>query len=382
MKSPRSRISLAGGGCLAFLTVASMIVVRAQEQLTPVTLANWSLTGAAATADSMLGTVTLPAGGQMVRTYPVGKLVINMVSRPYFSPTAASSPALEVGPATLTFVRDEAGAGIVMLGDRALPLPNSVPLAPDGTSERPIAFSFSYEPTRNEAVLSLDGVSYPLAATLRSTQLEVAVSAGGEVAWTINALDVTASSAQPGSSPGVAGDGSSSAGLNPNGVSVDITSVQVDAVDFATVRKRACEQAVSLAATGEYDNGEQVLVSGNHSRPGTPTWHVEAANKLIRLALVMAGQGRTKAADELTRRALVHLQQITPDAEPGVRANAEELAGLLFERLAGDAASAQRSYQNALQLCPNSTWAGEAMARMNRAAEINAKTRTVNPSGD
>ncbi len=368
--------------CLAFLMASSLVVVTAQEQLTPATLANWSVTGAAAVADPVLGTVTVPAGGQLVRSFPVGKLVINMVSRPFFSPKAVSSPALEVGPATLTFVRDEAGGGMVMLGDQALPLPNSIPLAPDGRSERPIAFSFSYDSNRNEAVLSLDGFSYLLAATLCSQQLEVAVSAGAEMPWTINTLDVMASPAQSAPSLAAPGDGLPSADLNPNSASADIIPAQPATFDDAAVRKRAYEQAVALAATGKYDSCEQMALSRNHCQSGTSAGQVECANKLIRLALVMAGQGQTEAADELARRAWLHLRRIPPDTEPGVRANAEELAGLLYERLAGDTASAQRSYQNALKACPVSTWAREALDRMNRAAEINAKNQGRSPIGD
>jgi aminoglycoside phosphotransferase len=125
-----------------------------------------------------------------------------------------------------------------------------------------------------------------------------------------------------------------------------------------------------------------MALSRNHCQSGTSAGQVECANKLIRLALVMAGQGQTEAADELARRAWLHLRRIPPDTEPGVRANAEELAGLLYERLAGDTASAQRSYQNALKACPVSTWAREALDRMNRAAEINAKNQGRSPIGD
>ena len=336
-----------------------------KTQLTPATLAQWNVAGAVSSADPALGTITVPAGGQLGRTYPVGKIVVSLASRPFFSTKATNSPALEVGPATLTFLRNEAGGGIVMLGDRALSLPNSIPLAPDGRSVRPLALVFGYDPARNEAVLSLDGSSYALAATQRSAQLEVAVSAGAEAAWTISNLEVTASGGATG--PSLASGGSSSSSSSAD---------QAQSRGLAVDRGQAYIEARDNFSAGQDEKALAALVAGNSRKPASPAWPMANAQALVRLAMEFSSQGRTATADRIAQKALQAIDRVVAQASAGegdLAADAQELAGLIKLRFLGDAAAARASYREALRLSPLNTAAREGLGHLEKAEAEAAK---------
>ena len=137
-------------------------------------------------------------------------------------------------------------------------------------------------------------------------------------------------------------------------------------------KRSAMADSQALCLVGDYANAETVLLSTTHSRPGTARGRVELASRLVRLALVMAAQGGTKAADELAQRALAHLAKVGDEADAGVRANAEEIAAVAYERLDGNARRARQCYEHALQLSPESKTAKEALERMNRTASLAA----------
>jgi tetratricopeptide (TPR) repeat protein len=294
---------------------------------------------------------------------------VNLTSRPFFSAKATNSPALEVGPATLTFLRNEAGGGIVMLGDRALSLPNSISLAPDGRSVRPLAFVFSYDPARNEAVLSLDGSSYALAATQRSAQLEVAVSAGAEAAWTINTLEVTSSGGATGLSLAAGGSSSGSP-------SADQAQARGPAID----REQAFIEARDNFAAGQDEKALAALAAGNSRKKSSPTWPMANAQALVRLAMEFSSQGRTATADRIAQKALQAIDRVVAQAsaaEGDLAADAQELAGLIKLRFLGDAAAARASYREALRFSPLNTAAKESLGRLEQSeTEVARKGRS------
>src|SRR5258708_5718539 len=131
--SAARRLTLGAFGLLLLVTL-----VHAQEKLTVQTLSQWSATGSLPYVDAANGTITVLSGAQLSRTFSAGQISVRLVSRPYFSPMPADGPALEIGPAGLTFVRDQNGGGMVMLGDLPLKLPKVIALGADGRSDSPL----------------------------------------------------------------------------------------------------------------------------------------------------------------------------------------------------------------------------------------------------
>lgn len=142
----------------------------------------------------------------------------------------------------------------------------------------------------------------------------------------------------------------------------------------AAAKRLAMTDSQVLFAVADYDNGELVLLGSNRAKAGTAQWEVESASRLIRMAHVLAAQGRAKASAELVRRALGHLDKVGTDADDGVRGNAEELLGCIHERFGGNAEKARLAYRNALRLNPGAVQVKEALERLNRAKVLAAQT--------
>ena len=354
---------------LALLSTVAVAALTAQDRLSPTTLASWKATGAAPLVAQDQGAIILPASAQLARTFPAGQLLVHMVSRPFFGAAADSCSALEVGPASLAFVRIETGGGMVLLGDKALPLPSAIALGADGRSLQPLDLTLSYDAVRNEATLVLDGASYTVSATTSAAQLPVAVSAGSQAGWTLDVLETSSipSPVNPALSSNASNGGGSPANL-PQGsaASAPDSSSILPSID-AAIRGRAFESAVSLAGAGDLAGTENAVATIGHYPANTAGWELEMAGSLVQLAFRLRGNGNLVASAATARDALQHLDRcvkLASGAGSNLAGNALEIAGFVESRFFGDLESAKASYQKALIATPNQVGARSALDRL------------------
>ena len=348
---------------LALVGQAAMAVLAAQDRLSPTTLGSWNASGAAPLVALDQGAILLPAGGQLARAYPAGLLRVHLISRPFFGSTEDKTPALEVGPASLAFVRIENGGGMVLLGDRALPLPSAISLDADSCSLRPLDLSLTFDRSRDEATLVLDGASYTVSATTGAPQLQVAVSAGSGAGWTLNLLEVS-------STPDVASGGAAAAdpaGAKAERVVNPLPAGLALAPKRVVARQRAFESAVALAAAGDLAGAEKALAASAHDPANTAGWELEQANRLVQLAMRLREQGSLDRSAKAARLVLQHVDRcvkLATDAEADVAGSALELGGLVNDRFFGDLKSAEAAYRQSLTIVPGQASARSALDRL------------------
>ena len=350
---------------LAILTAGSLTLLSAQDQLTKATVSEWQITGQAPVFAPDQSTVTLPAGGQLVRSFPAGELLINVVSRPFFSAKADSRPILEVGPASLVLVRNDSGGGVVMVGDELLLLPSAIALGEDGRSVKPLDLSLYFDYLGNQAVLVLDGATYPFAAKAGSAQIEVAVSAGSEADWEIARLEIIAPPANPASSD----TNAPAAGGNADSAAADLTRAQLAVAEVGLLEQTRHRRLAALKyASGDQDQAAaQELALIIRRKPDTAAWDMEMAQIQVQLAIEAAQNADTRTADHIARLALSQIAQCVERAnasESDISANALELAGFVQERFLGDLVEAKLSYRQATEIWPEDETAKNALARL------------------
>lgn len=346
---------------LSFLLTASL---TAQDRLSPATLFAWHAAGAAPITDPATGAITVPVGGQLDRTYPDAKVTVRLLSRPYFQAKPSNWPGLEVGPAALAFVQDGAGGGMVLLGDEVLTLPQAIALDATGRSIRQLDLSLAFDRSRNKATLVLDGASYNVAATAIDQAVTVAISAGGEAAWTLDLLEVNSSPSAVESDPktaGTNGDNQPKAGdARPGSSAADVAA-----------RKQAFEEALALFKAKDYARAEARLLLSNRQKPGTLGWHLESAGKLTHMALVLRQQYDPHGAIIVAQRAqalLADAGKFTGQADRiRQRAEVHEMKGYLNEELMRDPAAARIDYEQARKTDPGSARATTALGRIEEA---------------
>ncbi len=369
------------GRCLGlvFLLATSLTVLTAQDRLTPATLTAWTASGTPPVAEISTGAITLPAGSQLFRSYPAGRVTVRLLSRPYFHAKSGNWPALEVGPAALTFVQDGAGGGMVLLGDKALTLPQTIALGTDGRSVRQLDLRLDYDGARNEVTLVMDGASYALASTSAGEPMAVAVSAGAEAAWTLDILEVTAS-------PAVKSDDKSdtnSVANRGNAPSIGQKPVAPSAGTppaDAAARKRAFAEAAALFKAGDFAGAEKALFSTNRHPPGTLGWQLESAGKLTQMSLTLRQEYYPKVSVAVARRALEFLREgarLARTAAGGQRATIHEMAAFLHDELLRDESAARTEYQKAQQASPQSARTRDGLNRLNEARD---KSQRLNRS--
>lgn len=332
---------------LAFMAVASSL--PAQERLTGATLAAWGHTGGAPRIDDTGGGVIVPAGGQLARAYSGDRVTVRLVTRPFFSDRNENWPALEIGPASLSFVRDAGGGGIVLLGDTALHLPETIVLGSDGRSVRSLDLLLSYDRPGGTALLTLDATSHSVPAITPFGTVEVALSAGAENAFMIDLLEITVAPALAVASPGKA---------------ADTPATKSKPTIEKTSRREAFGQARALAAQNSDDRAEEALTAANRAKPGSPAWHSETAHALVMLAIDFSQKGRFAIADRIAQRALKQIELATRKAakdEPAIAANAFELGAFVEERFLGDWTRAKESHRRALEAWPEAASAKERL---------------------
>jgi len=185
MKNQNSQLAWLIGALL----FAAFGKLAAQEE-PAIFLTNWRTAGNAVLVDSSEGAILLPAGSELSREYTATLLALRIVSRPYFGAAATDWASLGIGPASLSFIRDGKGGGLVLLGDKPLSLPYVIEIGEDGRSRQPLDIIFSYDRLDGMAQLDLDGQRFNVAAPSPGNISEAIVSSGSLSAWSIQTLEV------------------------------------------------------------------------------------------------------------------------------------------------------------------------------------------------
>lgn len=141
-------------------------------------------------------------------------------------------------------------------------------------------------------------------------------------------------------------------------------------------KQDAVSASLSYFAAHDFSAAIGVLTTCNINPTGTAAWNVETAVMLIRAADALRLQGdfadetaALAAAKAAFRQAETLFTAATP---PEQRANEQELLGRLAERL-GDRAGAQKYYQNALSISPQSGQAADLLATLERGLVEDAR---------
>lgn len=116
----------------------------------------------------------------------------------------------------------------------------------------------------------------------------------------------------------------------------------------------------------------------------TAQWRLDNAQKLLRTGLWLKQKGETALAADAATKALAQIaaagNMIDPAKQPELAARRNELAGLIQERLAGNAALARQSYEAAQQLAPGS--ANLADGRLKRLDKAEGRANTADKGKD
>lgn len=353
------------------LMLASLIVINkltAQEELTAKTLGSWTAIDGVPVADVGAGTITLPAGTQLYRTLPDTPIQLHLVSRPVFNAIPADWATLEVGPASLTFVRDANGGGMVLLADEPLALPFALPLDEKNRAKIPLALTLTYDPMEGIAVLTIEGVDFDIGAKAPSGPIDVAMSAGKSADWTLDKVELLSGkkaapllgSPKPETRPAGGHDMEDEVSPPYKG-------------NRAEVRTQALDRSKGLFVTGDDAVAEKALTDANTNPKNSAEWHLESANELTQMAFSLARSGHSKKAAQIAQRALEHADKAQRKAarqadQVSLVTAAEELAALIQMRLLADYKEARIMYEKAAMRYPRGQ-VGRELERMDQIEE-------------
>lgn len=338
------------------------------ETLTSKTVSSWKATDGVPVWEKT-GGLSLPAGAQLSRTFDAKHVEVRMISKPFFSATPASWAALEVGPVSLSFVRDSKGGGMVLLADEPLELPTSVSLDQDGRSRVPLEFVLTYDLVAGEATLSIDKTLFEVEATVPVSAVEVAFSSGTLGSWSVDTLQLKFGESS------ATGNGSRTANIQPAGNAFAKT---IPSGERLLTRRQAQTDAWNYFMQGSDLEGEKVLTEANLNPKYSAHWHLESANELVQIALSLARAGHPKKAAQVAQRALEHTEKAARKAArqselAGIAAAADESAAFIHERLLGDYSEAQVLYQRAALRQPSGYGASAAKRIESLKAEAGRK---------
>jgi len=308
-------------------------------------IAEWDVAGAAP-VDGTEGVTILPAGSELSRELSAGHVSVRIVSRPYFGSTAADWASVEIGPASLFFVRDGRGGGVVLLGDQALPLPVPVQLGADGRAVKALTVEMVVDLAARVARVQVEGADFQVPTAAATGGVPVVLAAGARTPWAIESLELNAG---PGEVPGV------SPAARPADASTGHTSSpRRDSAVRAVVRRGGYLAAGERLAAGDEQAAIEAIGTGLRHEQGSALWHLAVGHRLGRLALELAGKGEPGPASVAARRAIANLR--TAEQKAGdrkeVAANARMLSGFLHERYFGDLNAALADYRAAAELQP------------------------------
>lgn len=360
-----ARVQKMRGGGLVLSLLASVPAMSGQQSI-PLVAGTWAVSGSQTFRDGIAGApFDLPAGGELFRAVDTDRLSLRILSQPFFGAEPANWPSIEIGAASLTFVKEPGGGTLVLFGDRPLRPAATIPLGADGRSRTPLDLTLSFDRTRRMGSLLLDGAVYSVDTAEKPGPIDIVVSAGDGAAWPIATMEL-----QRGA---IAGTGRvelpETEEIDPSRSSKGKEKVQAPKTADELrneMRQSGIDRARALFAKGSAESAESVLGENSRNLKDTPRWHLEVANELVHLAFSFARAGEVDAAVQISRRALRHLELIGRKSdEPALVAAAEEIAAMIHERLLGDRAGAKKHYRAASQRYAEGG-AAKALQRMER----------------
>jgi len=327
----------------------------------PVVVADWTATGGVVTTAERDG-VLIPAGAQLSRFFAVNELTLKIACRPYFTTVPEEWAMLYVGPASLTFVRNPDGGGVVLFGDEPLALPFGLVLDEDGRSRAPIDFTFHFDRNGRLATLTVRQASFDVPATAADGPIEVSLSAGSRQAWLLDELAVDEDAILEDRVAGAAG----------NGTPADFAPAALPGPNRTEALREARDSARELFGAGNDLAAEKALTAANRNPANSAEWHLETADALVQLAFGFSRSGRPEKAAHLATRALEHAERAARKAErPGQEMllnAAQGTTALIREKLLADYAGARAFYLKVAARHPRGG-AGEQLNRLERIHE-------------
>lgn len=207
---------------------------------------------------------------------------------------------MEIGPASLSFVRDPNGGGIVLLGNEALQLPDTIALGTDGRSVRTLDLLFSYDQAGGLALLELDGTLHTVSVLSRADSIEVALSAGTEADWVIEYLEV-----ETGASPL---DGSATDDAFPTSADSGATETTPEVLPWPKgIDARTIDAALLKIEAGDLEGAADLLGNATVSK-GTLVWYQMAAMALLGRAEELKAAGEYRSSRRVASAATVMME--------------------------------------------------------------------------
>ncbi len=355
---------------LLALTWVAAIPAAAQVSLPPVPLVSWTSTGGAPIIDPVTGSIEVPAGAELYQAFSHSAVFVRLISRPYFGLEPAGWPSLEVGPASLTLMRDSEGGAMVFLGEERLLLPYAILLDDEGRSRQPLDFQLGYDSQANVATLAFAGSSYSLPAFTPAGTLGVVVSAGQDQPWVLDLIEITENPAYEADEA----DKKGKVDRDPKDESTVRNRPAIDPAVLEVRRLQGLRDSRSLLRAKNLEGAKDALLNAGQFQRDTVEWHVEAAGKLTHLALTLRREYDHRGAIEVALQAMELLgdaADLKPPPTASQRARLHEMAGYLLDELLRDPAAARAEYEQAIQLDTDSPRARQQSRRL-EAAEIRA----------
>ncbi len=334
--------------------------------------------------------MVLPANTEVCRTVTGESIHVRVVSRPYFGDKSADWPMLSAGPVVVTFLRDEQGGGVLMLGDELVPRRVVIALSADGRSLHKLDMTLGLDRLRGQATLAVSGAApVSLDVVWPTGQIEVSLSAGGSQTWLLEQVEVRVM-ASVSESVGAARNVSVSAAMtdsprveafvDPPDTQARLTQAWSKTWQQNAIRRQMKAQVLGRLSSGEAGTMEPLLKGGIDRPLNSPAWHIEAACLLRAVAQELSGQGKFVAAQAAAEQALLEVARAIemPKISPSLEALAWRLTGEIQLEFLGDLPSAQASYAQALQKIPTDSKARSAFTRI----ESIQKTIGANGGGE
>ena len=129
--------------------ILSSDLLSAQQimNVTPQTLAGWTVVGAEASALASQPELTLPAGVQLARSFDNGELALQLKTRPTIGVNESDWPTVELGSTALIFSRNGAGGKLLLAagGQAPQPLPIEFTLDTDDRSKELLVITLTLQ---------------------------------------------------------------------------------------------------------------------------------------------------------------------------------------------------------------------------------------------
>lgn len=177
----------------ALTLLALSLEMSAQQSvinLTPGTLAGWTVIGVEPKALTESSELSLPAGAQLGHPFSSPEVVLKITSMPVVGVDAHDWPVLEIGNSALVFSRTDAVGKLTLVLDDNMPieLPFSYSLDEAGRSIEMLTVGFSRQGKR--AGVSFAGQTSYYPAETPGTSFDVVASAGLTVSWDFKSFEV------------------------------------------------------------------------------------------------------------------------------------------------------------------------------------------------